>query len=229
MIDITLENDSALLRLMQLVSPALPVGAYAYSQGMEYAVHAAWLRDENTVSEWILGLLQQSMARVDVPVLARLYRAWMRDDGEAVLYWSAYLRACRESRELQEEDSQMGKALARLLHDLNVAGVEPWITHPACGFALTFSLAAVRWRIPLQAAAQGYLWSWAENQVAAAIKLVPLGQTAGQRILSQVSEAIPAALDRGLAVHDEQIGFVAQRWVMGSALHEHQYSRLFRS
>ena len=225
----TQTDDSALLRLMQLVSPALPVGAYAYSQGMEYAVYAAWLRDEQSVAEWILGLLQQPLARVDVPVLARLYRGWMSDDDEAVLYWSAYLQACRESRELQEEDSQMGRALARLLHDLNIAGAEPWINHPASGFAVMFSLAAVRWRVPLKAAAQGYLWSWAENQVAAAIKLVPLGQTAGQRILSRVSEAIPAAVSRGLVVHDEQIGFVAQRMAMGSALHEHQYSRLFRS
>ena len=225
----TQTDDSALLRLMQLVSPALPVGAYAYSQGMEYAVYAAWLRDEQSVAEWILGLLQQPLARVDVPVLARLYRGWMSDDDEAVLYWSAYLQACRESRELQEEDSQMGRALARLLRDLNIAGAAPWVNHPDSGFAVMFSLAAVRWRVPLKAAAQGYLWSWAENQVAAAIKLVPLGQTAGQRILSRVSEAIPAAVSRGLVVHDEQIGFVAQRMAMGSALHEHQYSRLFRS
>ena len=140
MSDLAQDNDSALLRLMQLVSPALPVGAYAYSQGMEYAVHAAWLHDEGTVSEWILDLLQQSLARVDVPMLARLYRAWMNDDDEAVLYWSAYLRACRESRELQEEESQMGRALARLLRDLNIAAAEPWINHPASGFAVMFSM-----------------------------------------------------------------------------------------
>jgi urease accessory protein len=229
MIEAAQEDGAALLRLMQLVSPALPVGAYAYSQGMEYAVHAAWLRDEESAAVWILGVVRHLLARVDVPVLARLYRAWMTDDEAALLYWSGYLRACRESRELQEEDSQMGKALARLLRDLNMAEAEPWIEHPAAGYAVLFSLAAVRWQVPLGAAAQGYLWSWAENQVAAAIKLVPLGQTAGQRILSRVSESIPAAVTQGLVLSDERIGFVAQRLAMGSALHEHQYSRLFRS
>ena len=229
MIDAARDDDTALLRLMQLVSPALPVGAYAYSQGMEYAVHATWLRDEASVDDWILGLLRQVLSRVDVPVLARLYRAWSEDDEEALSYWSAYLRACRESRELQEEDRQLGRALARLLRDLNVTEAAPWVDHPSAGFAVLFALAAMRWRVSLRAAAQGYLWSWAENQVAAAIKLVPLGQTAGQRILSRVCAAIPDAVTRGLALEDEQIGFVAQRLAMGSALHEHQYSRLFRS
>ena len=229
MIDAARHDDAALLRLMQLVSPALPVGAYAYSQGMEYAVHAAWLRDEESVDAWILGLLQQLLSRVDVPVLARLYRAWQAHDEAALSYWSGYLRACRESRELQEEDRQLGRALARLLRDLNMAEAAPWIDRPAAGFAVLFALAAVRWHVPLQAAAQGYLWSWAENQVAAAIKLVPLGQTAGQRILSRACAAIPAAASDGLALDDGQIGFVAQRLAMGSALHEDQYSRLFRS
>jgi len=214
---------------MQLVSPALPVGAYAYSQGMEYAVHAGWLHDEASVDNWVLGLMRQLLSRVDVPVFARLYRAWLADDQEALWYWSSYLRACRESRELQEEDRQLGRALARLLRDLGIEEAAAWIAHPAAGFAVPFALAAVRWHVPLQAAAQGYLWSWVENQVAAAIKLVPLGQTAGQRILSRACAAIPDAVSQGLDLEDAQIGFVAQSLAISSALHEHQYSRLFRS
>jgi len=230
MIEAEQDNNSvALLRLMQLVSPALPVGAYAYSQGMEYAVDAGWLRDEEAVAGWVLGVLQHLLGRVDVPVLARLHRAWTANDEEAVVYWSGYLRACRESRELQEEDRQLGRALARLLRDLDLAEATPWVGHPDAGFAVMFSLAAARWQVPVKATAQGYLWSWAENQVAAAIKLVPLGQTAGQRILSRVSVTIPSVVSRGLALAEEQIGFVAQRLALGSALHEHQYSRLFRS
>lgn len=229
MIDAVRSDGSALLRLMQLVSPTLPVGAYAYSQGLEYAVHAAWVCDEETTDTWILGLLQHLMARVDVPVLVRLYRAWMMNDKVALLYWSSYLRACRESRELQEEDRQLGRALARLLRDLNMADAEAWIEHPVTTLAVVFSLAALRWQVPLRDTAQGYLWSWAENQVAAAIKLVPLGQTAGQRILSRVTTLIPMAVRQGMSVRDEQIGFAAQCLAMGSALHEHQYSRLFRS
>jgi len=223
------EIDASLLRLMQLASPALPIGAYAYSQGMEYAVHAAWLRDETSVEEWIVGLLRYPLSRVDVPVLARLYLAWETNDSEALRRWSARLRACRESKELQDEDRHLGTALARLLRGLDVEEAAAWIDHPCASFATLFSLAAARWRIPLEAAAQGYLWAWAENQVAAAIKLVPLGQTAGQRILSRAVAVIPAAVRDGLALGDEDIGFVAQRLAVGSALHEDQYSRLFRS
>jgi urease accessory protein len=229
MIDAHLESDAALLRLMQLVSPALPIGAYAYSQGMEYAVHAEWLRDEAAIEEWIVGLLQNSLSRVDVPLFARLYAAWETNDGEALQRWSAFLRACRESKEMQEEDRHLGMAMARLLRGLNMEEAAPWSNHPCVSLATLFSLAASRWRIPIKAAAQGYLWAWAENQVAAAIKLAPLGQTAGQRILSRAAAAIPAAASHGLAFADEEIGFVAQRLAIGSALHEDQYSRLFRS
>jgi urease accessory protein len=229
MIDADTDGGAALPRLLQLASPALPVGAYAYSQGMEYAVHAGWLRDEESAAGWILGLLHHLIGRVDVPVLARLYRAWKANDEQALQYWCGYLRACRESRELQEEDRQLGGALARLLRDLGIEEAAPWMAHPTVGFAVPFTLAAARWRVPLQAAAQGYVWSWTENQTAAAIKLVPLGQTAGQRILSRACAAIPAVVTRGLDLEDEQIGFVAQRLAIGSALHEHQYSRLFRS
>jgi len=229
MIDTAQYDGTALMRLLQLVSPALPVGAYAYSQGLEYAVDVGWLQNEETASEWISGLMAQLLGRVDVPLLARLYRAWQVNDEHALAYWSSYLSACRESRELQQEDQQLGRALARLLRDLEMQEARAWIEHPSTGFAVMFTLAAARWRVPLPTAAQGYLWSWAENQVAAAIKLVPLGQTAGQRILSRIGATIPAVVTRGLALDDEQIGFVAQRQAMASALHEHQYSRLFRS
>ena len=229
MIEASHENGAALLRLMQLVSPALPVGAYAYSQGMEYAVHAAWLGDEASVEQWITGLLQNPLSHIDIPVLARLYTAWQANDLDAVGHWSAFLSAGRESRELQDEDRQLGMALARLLNDLGVDGSAAWINHSRASFATLFSLAAFRWQVPLVPAAQGYLWAWTENQVAAAIKLIPLGQTAGQRILSHAGAVIPAAVNRGLALNDEDIGFVAQRLAMGSALHEDQYSRLFRS
>jgi urease accessory protein len=229
MIEAMQDDGAALLRLLQLVSPALPVGAYAYSQGLEYAVDAAWLRDEAAVAEWILGVLELLLGRVDVPVLARLYRAWQVNDEAALTYWSAYLRASRESRELQEEDRHLGMALARLLRDLDMAEAAPWVAHSDTGFAVVFALAATRWRVPLPAAAQGYLWSWVENQVAGAIKLVPLGQTAGLRILPRAGGAIPAVVTRGLAMAEDEIGFVAQRLAMASALHEQQYSRLFRS
>lgn len=222
-------RDGGLLRLLQLTSPALPIGAFAYSQGLEYAVQAQWVHDETSAQAWILGVMREGVARLDVPVLARLYRAWSVNDEDALDYWSAYLRASREAAELREEDRQLGMALARLLRDLEIAEAAPWLTRPQANLATLFALAAVRWNISLRDAANGYLWSWTEAQVAAAVKLVPLGQTAGQRILSRAVLEIPAAAAAGWSLSDDEIGYAAPRLAIGSALHESQYSRLFRS
>ncbi|MFZ5595245.1 MAG: urease accessory protein UreF [Pseudomonadota bacterium] len=221
--------DVSLLRLMQLVSPALPVGAYAYSQGLEHAVCAGWVRDEATAAEWIGGLLDHALCRLDVPVLSRLHAAWMAEDCEQVEYWAAFLHASRESAELQAEDRHLGGALARLLTDLEFSEARPWIDHPCRGFAVLFALAGVRWGIAVKETLAGYLWTWAENQVAAAIKLVPLGQTAGQRILSRMIKRIPSAVERASGFGDEDIGFFTPGLGIASAAHETQYSRLFRS
>ncbi|NOY45877.1 MAG: urease accessory protein UreF [Deltaproteobacteria bacterium] len=218
-----------LLRLLQLTSPALPVGAYAYSQGLEWAVSAGWVKTESDASDWILGLLTRSLSRVDVPVLARMYGAWTEPDPSSVSYWSRVLHANRETHELQAEEQALGGALARLLTLLGIGEAESWIADPHVTFATLFSLAAVRWEIPMADAVAGYLWGWTSNQVGAAVKLVPLGQTAGQRILCCAVEAIPEAARVGLALGDDEIGALLPGVAMASALHETQYSRLFRS
>lgn len=222
-------ESAALARLMQLVSPQLPIGAYAWSQGQEFAVHRGWIKSEEEARNWICGLLSNSLVAVDVPVLARFYEAWRGGDAEATEYWSRWLRANRETAELRAEDQQLGRALARLLRDLGIDHAAPWVLAAHASLANLFALAAVRWAIPLEHAAVGYLYSWAENQAAAAMKLVPLGQTAGQRILSTVVELIPQCTSRGLVCLDEDMGFSAPRLVLASALHEQQYTRLFRS
>ncbi len=222
-------TNQTTLRLMQLVSPALPVGAYAYSQGLETAVERGWVSDEADARDWILGLMDHSLCHLDVPVFARIYRGFAADDKAAVLAWSELLRACRETAELQAEDHHLGAALARLLDELDVPGASTWVDHPARSFATLFAMAAVHWQIPLADAVSGYVWAWAENQVAAAIKLVPLGQTAGQRILSDVTVELPEMMERGLELEDSAIGAIAPALAMASALHEVQYSRLFRS
>jgi urease accessory protein len=219
----------ALLRLLQLVSPALPVGAYAYSQGLETAVERGWVRDEVDAEEWIAGLLRYSLSNVDVPIFVRLYRAWMDGGGKQVIAWNDRLYAARESAELQQEDYHLGAALARLLVDLDMHEAQLWRTAPRVCFATLFSLAAVRWEIPLENAVRGYLWAWTENQVAAASRLIPLGQTASQRVLSHCLREIAEAAQRGLAVEDHEIGCSAAGLALASAYHETQYSRLFRS
>lgn len=219
----------SILRLMQLVSPGLPVGAYAYSHGLEYAVHAGWVNDEASTADWVLGIMNHSLCLLDVPVLMRLYRAWQVSSHDSVHYWNNFLYASRESDELQEEDHHLGTALARLLAELEMPDAKPWLTNSRASFATLFALAAVRWEISLSEAANGYLWSWTENQVITAIKLLPLGQTAGQRVLSEAVKKIPDAVERGFQVKDNEIGFLAPGLGIASSLHETQYSRLFCS
>jgi len=218
----------AQMRLWQLISPALPIGSYAYSQGLEAAVEAGWVHDETSAASWIRGVLTHGLMRVDVPVMQRLYHAWQAEDMQKVHYWNNYILAMREAAELREEDRQQGLALMRLLNDLGVKQA-CFIDREAMSVLSLFSLATVAWQIDLADASHGYLWSWCENQVAAAIKLVPLGQTAGQRILSTLVEVLATQVEPALQLDDEAIGGVLPGLALASAWHETQYSRLFRS
>jgi urease accessory protein len=218
----------ALLRLFHLVSPALPVGAYAYSQGLEYAVQAGWVADEDGTFDWLQGLSRHTLGTLDLPILLRLHAAWQATDTEAVERWNVELIAARESAELRAEERHLGTALARVLIELNLDEARAWL-EPSPAFATMFSLAAARWQIAPQATLSGYLWAWIENQVLAAIKLVPLGQSAGQRLLHRLTDALPEIVERALTLPEQAIGVSGVSQVMASALHESQYSRLFRS
>jgi urease accessory protein len=211
------------------VSPALPIGGFAYSQGLEQAVAAGWVRDEEQAARWIGGLLEGSIARLDLPVVARLHAAFAAGDDDAVRTWNAFLLAARPTAELQAEDRHLGAALARLLAGLDVPGAAAWAKRTDVAHAAMFALAASHWDLPPIIACTGFAFSWAEAQVSAAVRLIPLGQTAGQRILVGLAEAIPAAAVRALEVADDDVGAVAPGQSIASARHETQYSRLFRS
>lgn len=223
------------LRLWQLISPTLPIGAYAYSQGLESAIENQWVTNEAQSYHWIKGILSSSLAQLDAPVFLRFKQAWLEHDMSALVFWNQFLQASRESSELLAEDIQMGKALMKLLNDLEQNNSQ-WVRYhkqltaiKPLSYLLVFSLAAQIWKINNIDALIGFLWSWCENQVAAAIKLVPLGQTAGQRILSQLMSDIEQAADHAQTINDKEIGSVAQGLSILSAQHEFQYSRLFRS
>jgi urease accessory protein len=224
-----LESDLALLRLLQLASPALPVGMYSYSQGLEKAVEEHWVNTEESLEEWLGGLLERCLGRVDAPLLARLYEAWAAGDEARLLYWSAYLRACRETQEARLEDQQTGQALARVLAGLEVPGAEAWMKRPTASLATLFALAGTHWQIPKRELIMGYCWSWLENQVLCALKLAAFGQGAGQRVLTRVSLAIPAVADQALRLQDTDLGGASPAFAICGARHETQYSRLFRS
>ena len=211
-------------RLWQLISPTLPIGTYSYSQGLESAVANGWLTDEATVQRWIADLLTHTLGHVDIPLLARLHASLVQHDQAAFTHWDTMLIACRETKELRDEERAVGAALTRLLAELDIATHKGPLTYVGA-----FAVAADAWEIDQAEAARGYAWAWCENQVAAAIKLVPLGHSAGQRVLLKLSDVIDNVARAALDLDDVDIGLSAHGLAIASAQHETQYSRLFRS
>jgi urease accessory protein len=224
-------TDPALarLRLQQLVSPSLPIGGFTYSQGLEWAVECGWIDSEATLLEWTHSLLVTNMTRTDVPLLARLYRACEADDHDAFNGWSRYLLASRETRELRDEERNRGRAMSALLPELGIPMPAPIVEQLRCNQLGGFALASSHWRIPLHDAASGHLWNWLENTVLAGVKIIPLGQSAGQRIIATLTPEIPQCVVEGLRLTDDAIGASAPAQALASSLHEGQYTRIYRS
>lgn len=215
-------------RLWLLVSPTLPIGGYSYSQGLEYAIGAGWVRDAEQAGDWIGGLASTVLIRQELPLLARIHRCAQGGDTAGVAYWNAYQLASRETAELRREDTQMGAALRRLLRTLQ--GPAACSELPGeLAFVSSFALACVAWQIGVADACAAFAWVWCENQVAAAVKLVPLGQTQGQRLLLGFAERLPALTAQALGCADDDLGMTAPGLAIASSAHETQYSRLFRS
>lgn len=222
----------ALSRLLQLASPALPVGAYSYSQALEAAVESGIAADATGVGRWIGDVMASSMARLEAPCWWRLQAAWSDADMERVRYWNDWFIATRETAELRAETLQMGYSLRRLMldvEDLGLKGVAELERLDDMAFPTAFAFASVRWDIPPRMALGGYVWSWLENQVMAALKAVPLGQTDGQRLLAQLGARIPAICDEAVTVADDDLSNFMPGLAILSSVHETQYSRLFRS
>jgi len=220
-------SSLSFLRALHLASPALPIGAYAYSRGLEHAVSVGWVHDEATAYDWISGVLERSLALLDAPILARVHTALSARDPTTAEHWDAYLRASRESREVSLEDRQLGMSLAKLLTELGVAETRRFRDHGS--YVTLFALACVHWGVPCREALMAFLFAASENQVTAANKLIPLGQTAGQRVLSRLIDRIEPLADRALALGDDELGSLTPGLSLASALHETQYSRLYRS
>ena len=209
----------SLAKLLQLASPALPVGAYSYSGGLEAAVEAGVVRDAATAERWIGDVLEHSVAKMEAPMLFR----FLRSDGLAEL--NDEFLATRETAELRAETVQMGYSLCRLLKDVGVG--EVLLEEPS--FPAAYAHAARHWKIAPAEALQAYLWAWIENQVMAAVKAVPLGQTDGQKLLLRLGERLAPIAEQAAGAQDDELGNFAPGLAMLSSQHETQYSRLFRS
>lgn len=216
----------ALLRLLQLSSSGLPTGAFAYSQGLESMLDRGLITDEAAGSACLDSLLHHGVARLDLPILLRSYAAWQQGAPDQARYWSARLLAARESGELQAQDRQLARALARILCQLVSPDLEGWVP---ITYVETYARACVLFRIPLQAASAAHAYVWCEQHVSALARLLPLGPAAAQRVLNGLIEGIPEALDSAAAVTDDAVGASTPMLALASAWHETQHSRLFRS
>lgn len=222
-------TDLALLRLLHLVSPTLPIGSFTYSQGIEWAVECGWIATPTDLQNWLASQLHSGMTHLDIPVLQRLYHAVERADVETLEYWIHTLNASRETSELLLEEKNRGRALTDLLIALEIPNAARWKPLLAQSQSAAFALAAVHWQIPLQQTAYGYVWNWLENLVLSAVKIIPLGQTQGQKILHEMTALLPEVVAQGLRVADDDIGASSPALAIASSRHETQYTRLFRS
>lgn len=221
--------------LQHLSSPALPIGGFSYSQGLEAAVELRLIHDEASAGGWIRDQLQTVMAGAEAPLWCLLFRAWRQNDLAAVRHWNAWFHASRETHEIRQESAQMGGSLYKLARELEWGNPAQRsalarITPPTLPAVHAFVSAV--WLLPETAALSGYLFTWLENQVLAAIKSVPLGQLAGQRILDSTRRLLPQvageANTRSRAT-PPRLHTLAPQYAIVSARHESQFSRLFRS
>lgn len=217
------------LRLMQLASSSLPVGSFTWSQGLEWAVEIGWVKSVDDFSDWQIQQMEHNFFTVDLPLLARLYRACEQDDLAAARRWTAYLLACRETRELRDEERSRGLAFTRLVTDWEPDCSREWRTLFADSQLCGMAWLGVRWKIPLTNLALSLGYSWIESAVMAGVKLVPFGQQAAQRLIISLSDRYAQGLAQALACPDACLGSATPLAAIASARHETQYSRLFRS
>jgi urease accessory protein len=227
--------DSSLMQLMWLASPALPIGGFSYSECFESAVETAQAATESGAKAWLLDQLHLSVARADLAVVAQAIPAWRLVDSaqmqQRIAQLNAWVLQTRESSELRQQTEQMGRSLLEWLRNHTTAHSEhiALLATLQPTYPVAFALAASATQAPLRDCLLTYAFGWAENMVQAAIKSVPLGQSAGQRILSALAADIPSAVDYALALSDANRQAFSPMLAILSSQHEVQYSRLFRS
>jgi len=219
---------SSLLQLIWLASPALPVGGFSYSEGLEAAIDGAGVTSEPAVSDWLADQLHLALARADLAVVAQAVPAWRQSDAARIRALNDWVFQSRESAEFLLQTEQMGRSFVEWLklHHADVAGVFEGL--PA-SYPIAFAFAASRTEASARDACLAFAFGWAENMIGAAVKAVPLGQSAGQRILGRLAAEIPAAVDHAITLEDGERQAFSPMLAVLSARHETQYSRLFRS
>lgn len=222
-------NDLSLLKLMNLMSPTLPIGGFTYSQGIEKAIESNWITDFESAKKWLESQLLINLKFTDLPILMRLYKSVDSKNYKRVTYWSNFLLACRETMELRDEENNRGRSLAKLIESLEKDQAKEWSEILKTNHLLGYAFLSNVWNIPIKKLLLGYSWSWLENQVAATVKIIPLGQTDGQKLLNEIIKKIPNVVEEAEIINDNEIGISQPAFVIASCLHETQYTRIYRS
>lgn len=226
----SIDSSQALLKLLQLASPVLPVGAYSYSEGLEKLVENGTIANQQNLKHWLEQELKYGAIRLEAAVMVRAYESFVLGNMSALSYWNGWLSAARETEELRASSWQMGRSLMRLLLEL-----QPQLTDASnavgnpCNLAIAFGIAAAHWQIDKSSALLGYLHTWATNLMTAGVKLIPLGQTAGQQLLLELHTTLIDASEEILALEDDNLSSCGWGLALASMAHETQYSRLFRN
>ena len=222
-------NDLSLLKLMNLMSPTLPIGGFTYSQGIEKAIESNWITDFESAKKWLESQLLINLKFTDLPILMRLYKSVDSKNYKRVTYWSNFLLACRETKELRDEENNRGRSLAKLIESLEKDQAKEWSEILKTNHLLGYAFLSNVWNISIKKLLLGYSWSWLENQVAATVKIIPLGQTDGQKLLNEIIKKIPNVVEEAEIINDNEIGISQPAFVIASCLHETQYTRIYRS
>jgi urease accessory protein len=230
----------SLLRLLQLASPALPLGAYSYSEGLETLVEWGEIANSTDLAQWLEQELSYGAIRLEVALAIRSYRCILHQDVQGISYWNAWSSAAKETEELRNQSWQMGSTLLRLLIDLQTTQSKsnsglPEINSLAlalarqCNYAIAFGIGAAYWQIEPESAVLGYLHSWAANLISVGVKLIPLGQTVGQTLLLQLDRLLLDKAKEIILLEDDELASCSWGLGLASMAHATQYSRLFRS
>ena len=222
---------SGLLQLIWLASPALPIGGFSYSEGLEAAIEQGLVHNEASATDWVVDQLHLTQSRGDMAVLAQAIPAWQRGDTDRLQALNDWVMATRETAEMRLQTEQMGRSLLDWLRN---QGTAPVSTLTLCTqlpptYPLVMALALSLAQAPADQALQAFAFGWAENMTQAAIKSVPLGQSSGQRILARLAQEIPQAVAHAMQLPDDERQAFCPMLAIASARHETQYSRLFRS
>jgi urease accessory protein len=234
---------NSLLQLMWLASPALPIGGFSYSEGIEAGVDAAYIATFSIANDWLIDQLHLSLARADLAIVAKAITAWRRGDLDRIDELNDWVQQSRETSELRLQTEQMGRSMLdwwrkqpsfkpsfhrkQDFFDFDRTSASSFLKSPT--YPLVFALAASSTQASVRDCLMSFAFGWAENMTQAAVRAVPLGQTDGQRMLANLAEHIPNAVDFAMNLLDSERQAFTPMLAILSSQHETQYSRLFRS